>query len=154
MLGSKHAQWIKGYTQKKGVDFNEMFSLVVKHNSIRVLLDMVTLFDLELKQLDVKTVFSHGELEEWIYMHQPKIFVTLGKEDHVYLLKKSLYGLKQSLRQWYKRFDTFMIRNGYHRSEYDNCVYHKELFDDYFIYLLLYVDDILIACKNISKITG
>ena len=59
---------------------------------------MVTLFDLELKQLDVKIVFSHGELEKRIYMHQPKEFVTLEKEDHVYLLKKYLYGLKQSLR--------------------------------------------------------
>ena len=67
-------------------------------------------------------------------------------------LKKSLYGLKQSPRQWYKRFDTFMIGNDNHRSEYDNCVYHKELFYGSFIYLLLYVDDMLIDCKNMSKI--
>ena len=59
----------KGYTQKEGVDFNEVFSPVVKHSSIRVLLVMVALFDLELKQLDVKTTFLHGELEEQIYMH-------------------------------------------------------------------------------------
>ena len=67
-------------------------------------------------------------------------------------LKKSLYGLKQSPRQWYKRFDTFMIGNDNHRSEYDNCVYHKELFYGSFIYLLLYVDDMLIFCKNMFEI--
>ena len=68
------------------------------------------------------------------------------------MLKKSLYSLKQSLRQWYKKFDTFTIGNGYHRSEYDNYVYHKELFDGSFIYLLLYVDDMLIAYKNMFEI--
>ncbi|WJZ89462.1 hypothetical protein VitviT2T_008682 [Vitis vinifera] len=142
----------KGYAQKEVVDFNEVFSPVVKHSSIRVLLAMVALFDLESKQLDVKTAFLYGELEKQIYMHQPKGFIILGKENHVCLLKKSLYGLKQSPRQWYKRFDVFMIGNGYHRSEYNNCVYHKELFGDSFIYLLLYDDGMLIACKNMIEI--
>ncbi|KAL6322036.1 hypothetical protein AAG906_003179 [Vitis piasezkii] len=75
-----------------------------------------------------------------IYMQQPEGFIISGKEDHVCLLKKSLYGLKQSPRQWYKMFYTFMIGNGYHRREYDNYVYHKELFDGSFIYLLLYFE--------------
>ena len=65
----------------------------------QVLLAMVALFDLELKQLDVKITFLHGELEEQIYMHQPKGFIISRKEYHVCLLKKSLYGLKQSPRQ-------------------------------------------------------
>uniref|UniRef100_A0A2N9EX70 Reverse transcriptase Ty1/copia-type domain-containing protein n=1 Tax=Fagus sylvatica TaxID=28930 RepID=A0A2N9EX70_FAGSY len=120
--------------------------------SIRVLLSMAALFDLELEQLDVKTTFLHGELEEQIYMHQPKGFKILGKEDQVCLLKKSLYGLKQSPRQWYKQFDTFMIGHGYSRSEYDNCVYHRKLSDDSLVYLLLYVDDMLIAAKNLVEI--
>ena len=82
------------------MDFSEAFSLVVKHSSIMVLLTMVTLFDLELEKLDVKIVFLHGKLEKQIiYMHQPEGFIILGKEDHVCLLKKSLYGLKQSPRQ-------------------------------------------------------
>ena len=106
-----------------------MFTPVLKHSSIKVLLVMVALFDLELEQLDVKTTFLLGELEEQIYMYQPEGFIILRKEDHVCLLKNSFYGLKQFPRQCYKRFDTFMIGNGYHRSEYDNCVYHKELFD-------------------------
>ena len=89
----------KGYSQTEGVDFNEVFSLVVKHTSIRVLLGMVAWFDIELEQLDVKTTFLHGELEEQIFMPQPERFIIEGKEDHVCRLKKSLYDLKQSPRQ-------------------------------------------------------
>lgn len=70
----------------------------MKHTSICALLALVAMYDLAMEQLDVKTVFLHSELEEQIYMQQPKDFVAEGK-DHVYVLKKSLYGLKQSSRQ-------------------------------------------------------
>ena len=142
----------KGYSQVHGVDFNDVFSPIVKHSSIRVLLALVAMYDLELEQLDVKTAFLHGELEEQINMEQPHGFEVDGKEDHVCLLKKSLYGLKQSPRQWYKRFDSFMLGHGYTRSMYDSCVYFRKLTDGSFIYLLLYVDDMLIAAKNLSEI--
>ena len=69
----------KGYSQVPGVDFNEVFSPVVKHCSIRVLLALVAMFDLELEQLDVKTAFLHGDLEELIYMQQPEGFLPGGK---------------------------------------------------------------------------
>ena len=113
---------------------------------------MVALFDLELEQLDVKTAFLHGELEETIYMHQPEGYVVQGKEEHVCLLNKSLYGLKQSPRQWYKRFDSFMLDHGYSRSKYDSCVYHRKSLEGSFIYLFLYVDDMLIASKSMQEI--
>jgi len=142
----------KGFSPREGIHFNEVFSPVVKHSSIRLLLAIVALFDLELEQLDVKTAFLHGDLEEQIYMNQPKDFVVEGKEDHACLLKKSLYGLKQSPRQWYKKFNSFMIGHNYSRSNYDSCVYHKKLLDGTYVYLLLYVDDMLIASKSISEI--
>ena len=86
-------------------------------------------------------------------MHQFEGFIILGNEDHVWLLKKSLYGLKQSPRQWYKRFDTFMIGNGYHMSKYNNCVYHKKFLDDSFIYLCLsWVNITINKWKNDQKI--
>ena len=141
----------KGYSQREGIDFNEVFTPIV-NSSIRVMLAMVALFDLELEQLDVKTAFLHEEVEEQIYMHQLEGFVIQGKEDHVCLLKKSLYGLKNSPRQWYKQFDTFMIGHGYSRSDYDSCVYHRKLSDGFFVYLLLYVDDMLIAPKNLVEV--
>lgn len=143
---------VKGFNQKEGIDFNEIFSPVVRHTSIRVLLAFVALFDLELEQLDVKTAFLHGELEEEIYMEQPEGFIDPDKEHLVCRLKKSLYGLKQAPRQWYKKFDSFMIGQGYYRSQYDDCIYFQNFPDGSFIYLLLYVDDMLIASRNKSLI--
>jgi len=113
---------------------------------------MVAWFDLELGQLDVKTTFLHGELEEQIFMHQPEKFVIEAKEDHVCRLKKFLYGLNQLPRQWYLRFDTFMIEHGYSESKYDSCVHHRKLNGGSFVYLLWYVDDILIASKDMSEV--
>ena len=84
----------KGYAQKEGIDYNEVFSPVVKHSSIRILLALVAQFDLELAQMDVKTALLHGDLEEDIYMTQSEGFKISGKEDLVCKLKKSLYGLK------------------------------------------------------------
>ena len=108
--------------------------------------------DLELEWVDVKTAFLHGELEEEIYMDQPEGFIVPGKEKFVCKLKRSLYGLKQSPRQWYKRFDSFMIAHGFKRSTYDNCVYNKSV-DGSPIYLVLYVDDMLVTAKGKKEIT-
>ncbi|KAG8497106.1 hypothetical protein CXB51_008302 [Gossypium anomalum] len=142
----------KGYNQIPGVDFTDVFSPVVKHSSIRALLGIVAMHDLELEQLDVKTAFLHGELVEDIYMQQLESFTVLEKEDYVCLLKKSLYGLKQSPRQWYKRFDSFMTSHDFKRSSFDSCVYFKKNSDGSFVYLLLYVDDMLIAAKDKGEI--
>ncbi|KAG8492178.1 hypothetical protein CXB51_009620 [Gossypium anomalum] len=142
----------KGYSQIPGVDFTDVFSPVVKHSSIRALLGIVAMHDLELEQLDVKTAFLHGELEEDIYMQQPGGFIVSEKEDYVCLLRKSLYGLKQSPRQWYKRFDSFMASHDFKRSSLDNCVYFKKNSNGSFVYLLLYDDDMLIAAKDKGEI--
>ena len=135
-----------------GIDYNEVFSPVVKHSSIRILLALVAQFDMELVQMDVKTAFLHGDLEEEIYVTQPDGFTVAGKENWVCKLNKSLYGLKQSPRQSYKRFDQFMIGQNYTRSNFDHCVYFRKLLDGSFIYLLLYVDDMLIASRNQGEI--
>ena len=142
----------KGYSQIKGVDFHQGFSPVVKHSSIRALLALVVMEYLELHQLDVKTAFLHGELEEQIFMKQPEGFEVAGKESHVCRLKRSLYGLKQSPRQWYKRFDSFMISHDFIRSSYDSRIYLKKLKDGYLLYLLLYVDDMLVACSSLIEV--
>ena len=91
---------VKGFGQKKGVDFEEIFSPVVKMSSIRVALGLAARLNLEVEQLDVKTAFLHGDLEEEIYMLQPEGFEVKEKENLVCKLKKSLYGLKQAPRQW------------------------------------------------------
>jgi len=99
---------------------------------------------MELEQLDVKTTFHHRRLEEDILMPQPEGFEVEGMENSIYRLKRSLYGLKQSPRQLYKRFNEFIISHGYIRSPYNSCVYLNKVEDDSHIYLPLYVDDMLI----------
>ena len=116
----------------------------MKMTSIRVTLGLAAHLNLEVKQMDVKTAFLHGDLEEEIYMEQPEGFKVKGKQKLVCKLKKSLYGLKQALRQWYKKFDSFMVDHEYTRTVADQCVYFQWFSDGNFIILLLYVDDMLI----------
>ena len=100
----------------------------------------------------MKTVFLHGYLEEEIYIEQPKGFTIQGKEHLVCRLKKSLYGLKQVPRQWYKKFDSFMVEYGFGGTASDHCVFVKKFSNGEFIILLLYVDDMLIVDHDTSKI--
>ncbi|PRQ29843.1 putative RNA-directed DNA polymerase [Rosa chinensis] len=143
---------VKGFGQKEGIDFDEIFSPVVKMTSIRIILGMAASMDLEVEQLDVKTAFLHGDLEEEIYMEQPEGFEVERKQHMVCKLKKSLYGLKQAPRQWYKKFDSFMVGHGYKRTDADPCVYLQRFTGGNFIILLLYVDDMLIVGKDVSMI--
>ena len=101
----------------------------------------------------MKTVFLHGDLEEDLYKIQPEGFIVQGQENLVCKLKKSLYGLKQASRQWYKKFDSFMHRIGFKRCEVDNCCYVK-FSDNSYIILLLYVDNMLIAGSSIEEINN
>ena len=117
---------------------------MVRHASIRIILELVVVQDMHLEQIDVKTAFLHGELQEEIVMQLPEGDVASGKEDLVCLLKKYLYGLKQSPKQWYLRFDNFMITHAFNKCSYDCCVYFKEISGRGMIYLMLYVDDMLI----------
>ena len=121
----KYKSWLvaKGYSQVEGIDFGDIFSHVSKLTSIRFLLYVVVAFDFEVEQMDVKTTFLHGDLEEEIFMKQPEGYVVKGKKELVCKLKKSLYGLKQSPRMWYKKFDTYMPGLGFTRSKEDHCVY-------------------------------
>lgn len=139
----------KGYSQVEGIDYHEVFSPVVKHVTIRILLSMVVNYDMELEQLDVKTAFLHGNLAERILMEQPEGY---KKGDKVCLLKRSLYGLKQSPRQCNRRFDEFMKLQGFERSLYDSCAYFKSYGSEDMIYLLLYVDDMLVAARDLKEV--
>src|ERR1044072_9997982 len=123
------------------------YSAQLLDTSIRAVLALVASQDMILEQMDVKTVFLHGKIEEQIYMEQPEGFEETGQRQ-VCNLKRSLYGLKQSPRKWYKRFDSYVLKIGFGRCEYDCCVYVRSLDDGSNIFLLLYVDDMLIAANH------
>lgn len=117
-------------------------------------LTLVALLDLDLEKINVKKKFIHGDLDEEIYMEQPEGFVQDCNKKFFCKLKKSLNGLKQSPRQWYKKFDSFMVSQNFTSSEYYHCVYFKGLKNGLFIILVLYVDNILVASKSVVEING
>lgn len=136
-----------GYDQLYGIDYLATYSPVVKHHSIRLVLGIVAAFDLDLMQLDVKTSFLYGQLEETIYMRQPEGFVVPGKEEHVCKLQRPIYGLKQAANCWNSKFNKFLIDFGFVRFKYDLCVYFRIRPDGEYTILIIYVDDGL-ACSN------
>jgi hypothetical protein len=101
--------------------------------------------------MDVKTTFLHRDLEEEIYMKHPKGFAVKGKQDLVCKLKRSLYGLNKSIRMWYQRFDTYILSVGFVRRKVYHCRYSKEE-GGHFIYVALYVDDMLLFGNNMDAI--
>jgi ATP-binding cassette subfamily B (MDR/TAP) protein 1 len=107
---------VKGFSQKKGVDFDEIFSPMVKMSWMRVALGIAATMDMETEQLDVKKSFLHGDLEEDIYIEKPEGFMVTGKESQVCRFNKSLHGLKQDPRQWCKKFESFMTKLDFRKA--------------------------------------
>ncbi|XP_071719215.1 uncharacterized protein [Rutidosis leptorrhynchoides] len=138
---------IKGYRQREGLDYFDTYSAVTRITSIKLVLSIIAIRNLEVHQMDVKTAFLNGNLEEEIYMEQPAGFKAPGQERKVCKLVKSLYGLKQAPKQWHQKFEHVMLDLGFKINECDKCVYVKDTLDGYVI-LCLYVDDMLIAGSN------
>ena len=141
----------KGFKQKADFDFFDTFSSVTRITSIRLLIAIVAIFYLKIHQMDVKTTFLNGDLEEEIYMDQPEDFVKPRQESKVCKLTKSLYGLKQAPKQWHEKFDSCMIKNGYKSNEYNKCIYSKS-WNNLHVIISLYMDDMLIFGLNMHVI--
>uniref|UniRef100_A0AAV1VKE2 Polyprotein n=1 Tax=Peronospora matthiolae TaxID=2874970 RepID=A0AAV1VKE2_9STRA len=137
----------KGFSQKFGVDYEETFAPVAKFTSIRVVLSMAAKYGLMLHQMDVKTAFLNGSLNEDIYMDQTDGYLDATQPDYVCKLKRSLYGLKQLPRMWNQTIDGFMIKMGFKKCESDHCIYIKRDDQD-MILVVLYVDDLILASSN------
>jgi transposase InsO family protein len=137
----------KGYSQQVGVNYEETFAPVAKYQSIRALLALATIQDMEIHQMDVVCAFLHGDIEEDVYMDQPEGFEVKGKEHLVCKLKKSLYGLKQASRAWYRKMDNALLDRGFQRFQSDHCIYKYDR-DKMIIYVILYVDDLIIMTNS------
>ena len=131
----------------RGVDYDEVFSPVARNTSVRSLLALANVHDLEVHQMDVKTAFLNGSLDCDIYMSQPERFVDPDRPNHVCKLKKSIYGLKQSARCWNTTLGEYLKSVGYRKSNADGCIYVKSMKDVNghisFVILGVYVDDII-----------
>ena len=132
----------QGYTQIEGVDFDETFAPVARLESIRLLLGVACILKFKLYQMDVKSVFLNGYLNEEAYVEQPKGFVDPTHPDHVYRLKKALYGLKQAPRAWYERLTEFLTQQGYRKGGIDKTLFVKQDAENLMI-AQIYVDDIV-----------
>ncbi len=133
----------KGFTQKENVDYFDTFAPVSRISSIRVLFALASVHKLIIHQMDVKTAFLNGDLQEEIYMVQPEGYVVFGQETKVCKLRKSLYGLKQAPKQWHEKFDQVLLGNNFSTTGVDKCVYTK-LEGGECVIISLYVDDMLI----------
>ncbi|GJU60426.1 ribonuclease H-like domain-containing protein [Tanacetum coccineum] len=132
-----------------GIDCEDTFSPVVKPATIRTVLSLALSKSWPIHQLDVKNAFLHGTLNETVYMHQPMGFRDSSHPNHVCLLKKSLYGLKQASGAWYQRFSEFVSTIGFVHSKCDHSLFIYRHGCDV-AYLLLYVDDIILATSTTS----
>ncbi|KAK9009221.1 hypothetical protein V6N11_035766 [Hibiscus sabdariffa] len=141
----------KVFRQIHGVDYDETFSPVAMFKSIRILLAVAVFHDYEIWQMDVKTAFLNGKLEEDVYMTQPEGFVTPENARKVCKLQRSIYGLKQASRSWNLRFNEAIQEFGFIRNEDEPCV-NKKFSGSIVSFLILYVDDILIIGNDIPTL--
>ena len=140
----------KGFSHKKDIDYFDTYAPVTRIDSIRILIALAVITNLFIHQMDVKTAFLNGDLDEEIYMRQPEGCIVPGTEHKVCKLVKSLYGLKQAPKQWHEKFDQTLISNGYVINDSDKCIYFKSIDANVYVIICLYVDDMLILspCKE------
>lgn len=138
----------KGCSQRHGFDYQETYAPVVRISTVRMLLAIAVQQNLHVHQMDVHTAFLNGNLSETVFMRQPPGF---ERGSQVCKLNKSLYGLKQAPRSWNERFNEFILKLGFSRSQFDSCLYVRKMRETV-IYLILYVDDIIIASNSLDEL--
>jgi transposase InsO family protein len=142
----------KGYAQQPGIDYEETFSPVARHDTIRALISLAAQKMWKLYQLDVKSAFLNGELKEEVYVEQPQGFEIEGQEEKVYRLKKALYGLKQAPRAWYSNIDNYFMKKGFEKSKNEPTLYVKRQGMVDILIVALYVDDLIFTGNNLKMI--
>jgi len=147
----------QGYSQQEGIDYTETFAPVARLEAIKLLLSYAVNHGIILYQMDVKSAFLNGVISEEVFVKQPPGFKDLKHPNHVYKLKKSLFGLKQAPRAWYNRLSNFLIKNDFKRGQVDTTLFRRTLEKDILV-VQIYVDDIIFGstnaslCKEFSKL--
>ena len=141
----------KGFKQREGVDYFDTYAPVARIISIRVLLALASIYKFIVHQMDVKTAFLNGDLDDEVYMKQLEGFVLPINEKKVCKLVKSLYGLKQASKQWHEKFDLVILSDSFVHNSSDKCMYSK-FTKEYEVIVCLYVDDMLIFGTNMKGV--
>ncbi|GJV95135.1 retrovirus-related pol polyprotein from transposon TNT 1-94 [Tanacetum coccineum] len=137
----------KGYRQKEGINFKELFAHVARLETIRMFIAYAAHKNITIFQMDVKTDFLNGPLKEEVYVSQPEGFINPEFPNHVYRLKKSLYGLKQAPRAWYDKLSSFLIQHGFTKGIVDPTLFTRRHGGDILL-IQVYVDDIIFVSTN------
>ena len=137
----------KGFHQRPGIDYHDTFSPVVKPTIVRLVLSLAVSRKWSLRQLDINNAFLQGYLSEAVYMSQPQGFVDPDNPSYVCKLRKSIYGLKQAPCAWYTELRKFLLASGFQNSLADTSLFILK-HGGHLIYLLVYVDDIIITGDN------
>jgi hypothetical protein len=137
----------QGYTQVEGLDFEETYAPVARLKAIRILLAYACAHNIKLYQMDMRSAFLNGYINEEVYVEQPPGFKDEKKPNHVYKLKKALYGLKQAPRAWYERLRDFLLSKGLIMGKVDTILFTKKIGKDLFV-LQIYVDNIIFGSTN------
>jgi hypothetical protein len=133
----------RGFTQKEGIDYEDTFTPVARYTSIRTIISLAYVLGWKLHQMDVKTTFLNGKIEQEVFVEQPDGFVLHNKGTHVCKLRKALYSLKQAPRVWYDNIDGFLKSPGFQKSDANANLYFKVRGNQPVI-LILYVDDLFL----------
>ena len=141
----------RGFTQHPNIDFSETFSLATRMDTVRTILVVTTQNKWNVYQMDVKSTFLNGYLNEEVYVEQPQVYEVPRQEHKVYKMKKELYGLKQAPRSWYSRIDSYLTQNGFHRSESELKLYTKVNEKGNMLIVYMYVDDLIFRGDFVIK---
>ncbi|GJW75323.1 putative ribonuclease H-like domain-containing protein, partial [Tanacetum coccineum] len=152
MVRNKARLVAQGYTQEKGIDYDEVFALVARIEAIRLFLAYASFMNFIVYQMDVKSAFLYGTIEEEVYVCQPPGFEDPEFPNKVYKVEKALYGLHQAPRAWYETLSTYLLENGFRRGTIDKTLFIKKDKDDILL-VQVYVDDIIFGSTKKSLCT-
>ncbi|GKC30426.1 retrovirus-related pol polyprotein from transposon TNT 1-94 [Tanacetum coccineum] len=147
VLKNKARLVAKGYCQEAGINFEESFALVARLEAIRLFIANAASQNMTIFQMDVKTAFLNGELNEVVYVSQPKGFIDPNQPTHVYRLKKALYGLKQAPRAWYDKLSRFLMSIRFSKGVVDPTLFTRKT-SKHILLVQICVDDIIFASTN------
>lgn len=139
----------QGFRQEEGINYDEVFAPAARVKAIRIFLAYASYMGFMVYQMDVKGAFLYGEIEEEVYVTQPKGFEDPDNPNHVYKVVKALYGLHQAPRAWYAKLSAFLLKHGYRRGAIDNTLFLKKDYRD-IILVQVYVDDIIFGSTKVE----